>query len=147
MSKKRVYVVTSGEYSDFRIEGIFTTRKKAILAKALIIDSNDVEERVLDEATPPIGRGLDLFTVRIKKDGIHKVFKEGYITGDYISKANNKKCIPFNWDKSMMECYIWARDEQHARKIANERRAMILASGLWGKSNKEIRQLFEEMKE
>jgi hypothetical protein len=27
---------------------------------------------------------------------------------------------------------VWARDEQHAVKIVNERRAMILAANKWG---------------
>lgn len=36
-----VYVVTSGEYSDYRVEGIYSTRELAELAAATITDANE----------------------------------------------------------------------------------------------------------
>lgn len=47
--KQKVYVVTSGEYSDYRIEGIFTTPNRAERLSKVIDDSNGVDEWTLDE--------------------------------------------------------------------------------------------------
>src|ERR1041385_8544835 len=39
-----VYVVTTGEYSDYSLRGIFSTREKADELAALLRDANDVAE-------------------------------------------------------------------------------------------------------
>lgn len=44
----RIYAVTSGEYSDYRIEGVFSTKEKADAFALLVFEANDIEEYVLD---------------------------------------------------------------------------------------------------
>ena len=46
METKKVYVVTSGEYSDYHIVGIFDSREKAeeYINHSTYSDLNDVEE-------------------------------------------------------------------------------------------------------
>lgn len=43
-----IYAVTSGEYSDYRIEGVFSTKEKAEAFALLVCEANDIEEYVLD---------------------------------------------------------------------------------------------------
>lgn len=38
----------------------------------------------------------------------------------------------FYHGQAMRMFYVYARDEQHAVKIANERRSMMIANGEWG---------------
>lgn len=44
-----IYAATSGEYSDYRIEGVFSTKEKADAFALLVSDANDIEEYVLDQ--------------------------------------------------------------------------------------------------
>ena len=45
----KVYILTTGEYSSYRIEKVFTNRKKAEQAVAAYNDTHDYDEYVLEE--------------------------------------------------------------------------------------------------
>lgn len=45
---------------------------------------------------------------------------------------DNWFCNNYENDEIHLVANMWARDEKHAIKIANERRAMFIASNRWG---------------
>lgn len=125
---KKIYVVTSGEYSDYHIEGIF--------------DSNELAESFMEAFAPDkynepmcvnewdlnscgFKKGLKAYRVELKPT-----------TGDVVEIRQERSCFIFNYyengvtetmDKTL-NIGVFAKDEKHAIKIANEKRAMYLAN-------------------
>lgn len=102
----KVYVVTQGEYSDYRIIGLFSSKDKAdqLIASyppSCYSGQPRVEEYELDKVGIP--KGERLFRVSICVEG----------------------------GVGRMETYVWAKDKQHAAKIANERRVQTIANSTW----------------
>lgn len=126
----KVYLVTDGDYSDYHVLGVFSSREKADHAKRLYAACNNVEEYELD-AVPESPPGLLAYVVLMEISGDVKDlwqesvagFKSRWHPGDLYGSA------PVAWFR------IRARDEQHAVKIANEWRAQIIAMGLWDPTN------------
>lgn len=121
----KVYLVTDGWYSDYRVLGVYATMEKAEQAKLLYAADNDIEEYELD-AVPDSPPGLVPFVVTITfSGGVEGVYRESVVQFEprwYVTNWYSSPCGRF---------YMWARDEQHAVKIANEWRAQIAALGLW----------------
>jgi hypothetical protein len=122
------YVVTTGEYSDYRVVAVFTTRESAEKYVGLwpdrYADCNDprIEEYLLDEV-PGLPPGKVLYRVLFDRDG-NSVAKHEPPT-EYMSGVR-----PYGDGKTMVT-YCWARDSEHAVKIANERRVQTIAAGEW----------------
>jgi hypothetical protein len=121
MEKPLVYLVTEGCYSDYRVLGIYSTRELAEEAKDLF-QADDIDEMALDDmrGRPP---GRLPYLVQMYKDGDCRVSRAaGY---EFLERW--APVYMGNW----VEMKIWATDEKHAAKIANERRAALIASGEW----------------
>lgn len=121
--KNTVYVVTSGQYSDVRIEAIFTRRADA---KDFINNNTTdfyLEEFVINEKVDHIKRGYKLFEVTMLKDGTVIDVERA----NYYAKCNeplyrvNKYIKP-----AQLLVTTLARNKDHAIKIANERRTLAL---------------------
>ena len=118
---EKVFVVTSGEYSDYSIDAIFSEKEKAeIFIEAT---NNDrrwnfpiIEEWDLDKIN--VNKGEKLYFVRMKKDG---TVLECYLDSSTYSLVE----AGFDTLHNMFS-YQFAKDEQHAIKIANERRAKLI---------------------
>ena len=71
----KVYMVSEGNYSDYSVEGIFSTRERAELyirgmkQDAEYSDFNDIDEIELDERIAPFELGLAPFRVFMRKNG------------------------------------------------------------------------------
>lgn len=128
------YIVTRGEYSDYHIVGVFSARDAAQSFIERITDRYDnpqIEEYILDAILPPAG--MDLWDIVMKRDGAS------------VSAVINGDC--FSWERGAIELVrlnrfdgephleilvqCFARDKEHAIKIANEKRAQIIAEGNW----------------
>ncbi len=133
---KKVYVVTSGSYSDYGIDAIFTTME---LAQAFIDsfnkdkgynDFNDIDEWDLDPHEIDLKAHRKAYDLRMNK--------EGQVTGlensDSTYGHRNNSSISFTIDKVWMNVYCYADNEEHAVKIANEKRTQILALNRWGEN-------------
>lgn len=127
---KKIFVVTSGSYSDYGITAVFSTRK---LAEEFIrdfprrYDGHGIEEYLLDPKLPqPKGNRVGFF-VQMSIDGACYVSREEDYHEEFISGE-----ISFTCDTKSMNLYIFADDEQHAIKIANEKRGELIAMDLWG---------------
>jgi len=119
----KVYVVTTGQYSDYGITAICSTKEMGEYANLLYGDeANGVDEWEVDEL-PKHPEGKLPFTVQMKESGDSEVKREsiGYF---------KEKCEPYGDDETF--CFdVWAKDEQHAVKIANEKRVQLIANGEW----------------
>jgi len=112
----RVYIVTTGEYSDYRIHSVHTD----IDVAKRVADENcgDVDVWGVDEETPSLPPGYAYYCVRMS------------INGDVISSGQSSD--PYNYGRvnlwrGELLSDIAAKNEKHAVKIMNERRAMILS--------------------
>lgn len=140
-SGKTLYVVTSGEYSDYRIVGIFDDER---LALALCNPDADpattygprIETWELNHNADRIRAGLKKFRVALWRDGsVRYVYDDAF--DDVTSEASAGSLV---WrgerqpdgsyqQRAYFEVSVVARTEDQAIKAANERRAQYLAAG------------------
>ena len=123
----KVYMVTDGWYSDYRVLGIYSTKAKAERAKVLFNADNDVDPIELD-ATPEVPPGMLKWVVMMGLDGNSSgALREPC---DY-GRVRASIYVPFGSADAIMRAALWAKDEEHAVKIANEWRTRIVANNLW----------------
>lgn len=133
---KTIYIVTSGDYSDYRINSVFDTRDKAekfiehIREKVSEYDAKycTVEEWELNKFYSEIERGLRCFSVHYPdiENG------DSFIAEEEKPRDGNERhwqSILVNRTDTNYMVYVWAKDKQLALKIANEKRVQYLASG------------------
>lgn len=133
-----IYLVSSGQHSDYMVEGIYSTKELAEEANKLYEEENPIEEFELDKA-PDHPSGMYPYFVLMDKDGnSRKVGLVGLITirncelsGKWYWKNARDRGCRILTDETFCEFYMFAKDETHAVKIANERRAMLIANGEW----------------
>jgi hypothetical protein len=130
----KVYVVTSGDYSDYRIDCVFRTKGEADAWVSARWEPSryDVNEWKFDTVNP---EGLSGFTVLLHmEDGSVEAGGENdcHEGPAIVSVSWTKK--PLSWSKPE-HASLWvrclAKDRNHAIKIASEYRRMILASPLY----------------
>lgn len=128
-----VYVVTSGDYSDYGIEGMFSDRAKADAFAALWpVDGYKqarVEEYRLDVAVDErFGRGLRPFWCVMDRDGrVRSIDQRTPTDTDNPASPRPVPRVGGTW----LVGTVWATDKAHAAKILNERRVQLIASGEW----------------
>ena len=128
----KAFLVTTGEYSDYRVEGVFTTREKAEEFASHYhpgYNEAEIEEVILDvKIDQP--RGMKYWYVSFDREGNSNV-------RDDIPPGRHKDhgyfpedgCVPCGDGKMGTSC--WAKDKAHAAKIANERRIQVVVNGGW----------------
>jgi len=143
----KVYVVTTGCYSDYAIRSIFSTEARARDFMAMFsngADFNDIEEFELDCGGVDM-RGQRAFFVRMAKDGRvieveHRNSPYGF--EDAVSSINEAGANGFDLSGNMI-LRIITTDTARAIKIANDRRAQLLAANEWPLSREEVKALAE----
>lgn len=137
---KKVFVVTSGSYSDYRILAIFSTKK---LAKDFIDavkddECNGIEEHDLDNDTVDlIKRGYSVWSVNMlingdtercdrQENGRHNVIN---CPSFQIWERTKAPAYRGNGIPDILTANVWAKTEKQAIKIVNEKRAQMIASG------------------
>jgi len=130
---KKIYVVSSGEYSDYGIDAIFDSKglaEKYISAfDQNCYDQMEIEEWELNPNENEVKNGRKAFCVRMDKQGNTKEVEWRDST---FGLRNTSLNISFTYNKELMNCYCFANDEKHAVKIANEKRVQLLANDSWG---------------
>lgn len=132
----KVYLVTCGDYSDYHIEGAFSSKelaKEYITHTGAPLDSNyySIEEIELDQAIPYIRQGMNIYGLTMRTDGSlsGQVYKceswsvryrdpEYWYKSGYVDPDSDLKFAYFQ---------VWAKDETHAIKICNEKRIQMCA--------------------
>jgi hypothetical protein len=124
---RKIFMVTSGCYSDRRVEELFSTREMADAFSQMTRESNGVEEWDVDALDPVEYRGLNKWEVEMDMDGdVLSVTDLGAETPEVARYHEYKD----NVGRIRGRCYCFAKDRQHAVKSSNEQRAMFIASGL-----------------
>lgn len=127
----KVWVVETGCYSDRRITGIYTNEAEVENIRASFDCS--ISEWETDKGLEGARQGLTWFRVSIRRDG--EVLDVELPSSDYNDPPSETSHYFCDWDserkKLAMNVDCWARDEQHAIKIASEYLTMTLARGDW----------------
>jgi hypothetical protein len=134
-----VYAVNKGEYSDYRVVGLFSSMALAEKYMAAFPASgydayNDVKLFELDATLTEIDLGLIPFRVQMRRDGWVLGVKEAnpeYMFDDAerwnINNFTIGKPVRLPKEEWWTSFYVWAKDKGHAIKIANERRIQKIA--------------------
>lgn len=141
----KVYVLTSGIYSNYRIVGIFSTRAMADKFRAAVPESdyNETEVHQLDSDAPDlIRRGYSLYHVTMLRDGtterVERQEVGAYIVGEAAKEPRvwRRTRAAYYKDKGVPDALtatVWAKSDEAAIKIVNEKRAQMIAAGKWDK--------------
>ena len=132
---KSIWVVENGEYSDYHVVGVFSTKENAERVNALTGGRGRVSEWALDPAIAELNKGYHFYSVAMSKDGtVRNVEREDEVATYHIQDARVMQPWVDMHDHSKGTYIIdhaWARDDAHAVKIVNERRAQMIANGEW----------------
>lgn len=129
--EEEVFIVTSGDYSDYGIDAVFLTKDLA----QRFIDSFDenqytrfrIENHKLNPFKIELRKGYSAFFVRMDKQGN---CKESY-KYDTSFGFNSDKSYGFDIRDNIYN-HVFAKDSIHAIKITNEKRAELIALDKWG---------------
>ncbi len=136
---KTIYIVTAGDYSDYRVNAIFSTKKNAEkyieafnwARRSKHSSKARIEEWSLDDF--PIHKSIQVW-----------VGKDGSIDPRFILKQINSHNSPglgrFIKHGDRFSWYVETDDEQRAIKVASEKWSQIIALGIWGDEEK-VREL------
>lgn len=111
-----IYIVTSGCYSDYRIEAVFTSKADAEALAATDADECTgycVETYELDAVADKARQGLTPWEVACSLSGVASAWQT------HPREVQGEGHTRF-WAKGI-SVLCWARDEQHACKIAMEK--------------------------
>ena len=128
---EKIYLLTAGKYSEYHVVAIFSTLEQAETMKRWYNEGRDeydqarIDERPLNPTIPIAYR--DLWWVEIKlADGEitnARMLPRYYTASDVIEGGVEKA-----WDyKTFLGVQCFAKDQEHAIKIAGERRKEHLA--------------------
>jgi len=123
-----IYVVTEGEYSDYHIVGLYSSEETAAAA-AQKCDGGRVEEYELDGNADLVARGYWVYSVVMDIDGntaqVYEYGAPGSVSSEgYICKWHSDETLH-------LSAKVCAKSKEHAVKIANDKRAQIIALGNW----------------
>lgn len=132
---KSIWVVEEGDYSDYRVVGVFSSEANARQIAALT--GGEVAEWPLDPNIAELNQGLHVYLVQMRKDGTVERRERMQNSGDCLTSIGvsiwRRSQAPAYGPNTpdVMTAYVWATDETHAIKIVNEHRAEWIASGKW----------------
>jgi len=136
--EKKVFALEAGEYSDYHVIGIYTTKANAEFVRAVV--GGDIVERILDPGLKEINSGLSRWRVLMLRDGTtESVTRNDTIYSRDIGEGNRiniwrRTQAPAYKGKGIpdcLKCEVWARTDKAAVKIVNEKRAQMIAEGKW----------------
>lgn len=128
-----IYIVTSGSYSDYKIHAVFLDKNAAAAYLAEhdpLGPYNDVgciEPWPIGPLVAP--QGMKAFLVAMDTHGtIHAAYSDT----DLIRLAwLNETEVRANAEDTWFQTHMFARSREHAIKIANERRSILLGLERW----------------
>ena len=115
-SIKKVYLVSTGVYSDYTIRAVCSSKEKAEIVASKLEDANSIIEFELDTAWERDKRGYSTYTI-CWDDDFRNVIN---ISGDNGNPCNEDESIKAVGIKRYC-CNVEARDSAHAIKIAQDR--------------------------
>ena len=141
----KIYIVTAGDYSDYHINGVCSTEEKA--DELMKLTRGDYIEEFELDVFPEHPPGLYKFQVGMNKNGdtrapnhqTHGVYRMDCTDTFKIYAHYGKDDIvvlppEVDWQPGgdgYTVFYVWAKDETHAVKIANEKRVGLILNNTW----------------
>jgi len=130
----KIWIVTTGEYSDYCVVAICSTKEIAERTKQLTGSNNDVFGMEVDEAINVVPDGFFGWSVDMDRNG-NAVNVENYV----VTERSQLRALPYGINPrhhhlNVHNCYnfiVVAKDVQSAVKIANEKRVQIIADNGW----------------
>ena len=137
----KIFIVTSGEYSDYGINAVFSTKENAEKYIGTIYSSDriEIEEWGVDEDMALINKirsgEIAVYMVSMFKNGnIEKIKKEEPLAVRWIKVALAGEYSL--WTENRLGMWVIAKNEKHAIKIVNEKRVQLIANNEWDKKVK-----------
>lgn len=137
---REIYAVSTGTYSDYGIVAVFSTKEKAEEFMKFVPseDYNDIETYELDpDVAAQIREGYSPYYVLMLRDGttetIHRHEVGMYSVGS-SAWIHRRSTLPSRVTPRLPDCIVvhaMAKSEEHAVKIANEKRVQFIANGEW----------------
>lgn len=128
---KNIFVVTRGDYSDYRICAVFTEKELAEKYVNSFKEDDWSKPRIeiysLNPYEHQLKNNYKPFFLRMQKDG---TCTEIYVKDSSYGFESEELNIGFDIHKNM-HISIFAKDEKHAIKIANEKRVQLIATNQW----------------
>jgi hypothetical protein len=126
----KVYAVESGDYSDYRVDSLHSTKERAeaYIKRRSKIDryyNNEasVVERTVDEESDEwLNGNVSVYRVYIHESSADVSVSEVEYGAEWESEDSGRM------DDRYRALHIYAKDEQHAAKIAMEKRSVWLAN-------------------
>ena len=124
-TQKYIFLITSGSYSDYQFHAAFTDKELAEkYVKSFGLSNNfGIERCKLNPHTKELNENYKPYELRMTKEGVCERIE---IADEYCDFD-----IWFTYDKHLI-LSLFAKDENHAIKIANEKRVQLIAANLWG---------------
>ena len=134
-----MWVLERGSYSDYRVLGVFSTKRNAERAAKFLDHGSEtptVAEWPLNPAIAELSRGYDQWNIIMLRDGTVERCDRNDSPYDFDTAG-------FLWERTKAPAYIgkgipdalnvtvWARSARHAIKVANEKRAQMIAGNEW----------------
>jgi hypothetical protein len=137
MGERKVYLVSRGSYSNYSIEAVFDSLELAELYTKTFPGSGgydcepSIETYTLNPLVPEMRAGMALYELEMDRNG-----EVSYLRAapDVDPAAVRYVARPYSGGKGLPQrfsVYVLATDEQHAVKIANERRVQMIAMNEW----------------
>lgn len=121
---KKIYIVTSGEYSDYGIEAVFSTKEKANEYVQQNGTEYHVEEYDLDEE---VVKETKLWFIEFEMES-QEIKRVSPITYDIDKKKDTCKVTEYLSFNPYITFYVEAETMDRAIKIASERFASVKAN-------------------
>ena len=125
--EKKIYIVTSGEYSDYEIDAVFTTKEKAVDYVEQHGTCYDIEEYNLDEE---VEKKTQLWCIEFcVEDGkLCEACPSSYDRNKVVDTCSIFDTFGYRKDEPYIRFYIDADSMDRAVKIASERFAAVKAN-------------------
>lgn len=129
----KVFIVTDGYYSDYKIIGVYSSKKSAqeVIDSFSDLNESQIEEWGIDTVLS-FPKGMKCYFLRMTKEGKAYDIDEGRNTIMALEYAL-KKYMGFGSGGHDLFCNVLAKDKEHAVKIVNEKRIQLIESNRWGK--------------
>ena len=134
MEPKKVFIVTSGCYSDYGISSVYSTREAAEKAIGDDKDNDGYGSRIEEYVLDPDDRhreGYKSYVVTMLRDGTtEEIEEDDFFYGQTSCEIwERSKCT--NPKADCLSVQVAVRRKEHAVKIANEKRAALIATNQW----------------
>jgi hypothetical protein len=133
-----IYLASTGNYSDYRIRGVFSTHEMAQQFLGDHEDANEVEPMELDKFSDQINAGMFPYDVEMYVDtGDTKRVARRMFTEDYMEDKQKPVIYDehiwaggksINTGRKVYKITVIANSPEHAAKIVNEKRVQYIAA-------------------